>query len=83
MTVEEMSGPPFGVFSDNWLAARVFVMLDTQWRVGFGGPTGLDYGALPIVMRQCGVAPAERGEVFELVRVMERAALRKMGEKRR
>lgn len=52
--------------------------MDTQWRVGAGGATGLDYGALPTVLRFLGVKRAEWSEVWDSVRVMERAALEEM-----
>ena len=52
--------------------------MDTQWRVGVGGATGLDYGALPMVLRFLGVKRAEWSAVWDSVRVMERAALEEM-----
>lgn len=45
------------------------------------GATGLDYNALPVVMRMVGVPQKERSAVFEEVRVMEDAALEQMREK--
>lgn len=44
------------------------------------GATGLDYNALPGVMRMIGVPAADRADVFEGLRVMEDAALSKMRE---
>lgn len=55
--------------------------MGTQWRIGMSGATGLDYNALPAVMRLSGVPAADRAEVFEGVRTMEDAALTKMHEK--
>lgn len=52
--------------------------MDTQWRVGVGGATGLDYGALPTVLRLSGVKRTEWPGVWDSVRVMERAALEEM-----
>jgi uncharacterized membrane protein YbjE (DUF340 family) len=49
--------------------------MSTQWRVGMSGATGLDYNALPVVMRLSGVASADRAGVFEDVRTLESAAL--------
>lgn len=49
--------------------------MGTQWRVGAAGATGLDYAALPVVMRLMNVPPGERAHVFEGVRVMEEAVL--------
>ena len=56
--------------------------MDTQWRVGMSGATGLDYAALPVVMRLVGVSPAERAEVFAGVQTMEQAALEFMRNKK-
>jgi hypothetical protein len=49
--------------------------MSTQWRSGFNGPIGLDYGVLPAVMRLCGIPPGQRNDVFADVRTMESAAL--------
>ena len=71
----------FAVWPDNWLALSVFLDMDTQWRVGAVGPTGLDYSALEPVMRLQGVRKRDRQDVFAAVRVMEAEALRVMREK--
>jgi hypothetical protein len=49
--------------------------MGTQWRVGAGGATGLDYGVLPVVLRLSGVPRAEWPDVFDGLRIMEEAAL--------
>jgi len=49
--------------------------LTTQWRVGFAGATGLDYGVLPTVFRLIGVPRAQWSRLFDDIRVMERGAL--------
>jgi hypothetical protein len=76
--VEEASGPPVEVWPDNVPTISVFISMSTQWRVGMSGATGLDYTALPTVMRLTGVPAADRAEVFEGIRLMEDAALTKM-----
>lgn len=53
----------------------------TQWRVGAGGPTGLDYTAVLATMRASPIPRARRDEVFADVRVMESAALDAMHAK--
>ena len=55
--------------------------MGTQWRLGPGGPIGLDYAALPAVMRLTGVAKGSRAEVFDALRVLEDAALEQMRDK--
>jgi hypothetical protein len=60
----------------NFVAVKVFEAMSTQWRVGSGGPIGLDYAALPFVMRTCGVKHGEREDIFSCIRLMEQEALR-------
>lgn len=55
--------------------------MSTQWRVGMAGATGLDYGALPEVLRMSGVPRSKWPEIFESIRVMEDAALEAMRKK--
>lgn len=55
--------------------------MSTQWRVGMSGQTGLDYNVLPFVMRRIGVAPAQRDDVFDDIRMLEDAALETMRAK--
>lgn len=57
---------------------KVFEHLTTQWRVGFAGATGLDYGVLPSVLRLLGMPRVEWPCLFKDIRVMERGALHHM-----
>jgi collagenase-like PrtC family protease len=68
------------VWPDTEVSINVFVAMSTQWRVGFSGRTGLDYGVLPQVMRMCGVERSDWPMVFEDIRVLELAALEQMSE---
>lgn len=65
---------------DNEIAIATFVAMGTQWRVGTGGATGLDYAALEPVLRLIGAAPDEWTDTFDCVRTLERAALAAMRE---
>ena len=67
--------PPFGVWPENWDALRVFLAMSTQWRIGgmAGVPAGLDYGALPMVLRFLRLKPDP--DLFDRLQVMEGAAL--------
>lgn len=80
MTVEEASGPAVELWPDNVRAVNVFVAMSTQWQVGPGGPIGLNYAALPAVLRLVGVPRSEQSDVFDGLRVLEDAALEKMRE---
>lgn len=68
------------VWPENLQAFQVFSALGTQWRIGMGGATGLDYNAVPTVLRLQGVPRAEWPQLFEDLRVMESAALQAMRE---
>ncbi|MFA9949159.1 DUF1799 domain-containing protein [Dentiradicibacter hellwigii] len=37
------------LWPENALPMQVFMAMQTQWRIGMGGATGLDYSALPVV----------------------------------
>lgn len=55
--------------------------MQTQWRVGAGGPTGLDYGVLSRRMDSMQLSLERYAELEEDIRVMEREALTAMYEK--
>lgn len=56
--------------------------MNTQWRVGMAGATGMDYAAMPVVMDMVGVEGANRPDVFASVQLMEQEALATMAENR-
>lgn len=66
------------VWEENWLSFRVFESLGTQWNVAVGMSglyhAGINYLALPIVMRRYKVPHEDRDRVFDDIRLMERAA---------
>lgn len=68
------------VWPDVWPALQIFVSLSTQWRVGAGGCTGLDYLAVPMVLRMRRVKRDDWEPIFDDLRVMEDEALKTMNE---
>lgn len=78
---ENFRGAEDGIYPDNIQPVAIFADMLTQWRVGMNGATGLDYNALPVVMRFRGVKMADREDVFECVKIMESAALKAMRDK--
>ena len=56
----------------------MFAQIQTQWRLGFGGRVGLDYGVLFALMERRGLTGEAWDERFAAIRVMERAALEVM-----
>lgn len=55
--------------------------MQSQWRVGAAGASGMDYAALPFVMKATGVKKKKRADVFSDVQTMEDEALKVMHEK--
>lgn len=72
----------FCVWPENWQAFVLFSGLATQWSVGMGGPTGLRYESIPVVMRMRKIPRDDWPTLFEQVRVMESEALKYFAEKR-
>lgn len=68
------------IWPDCWEAVRLFTSLRTQWRVGFNGPIGLDYGVLPTIFRLEGIPRGHWPQLFEDMREMEDEALKTMRE---
>ena len=74
----------FEVWPENWLIVEVFQAMDTQWRWTGGMQSvqaGLDFGMLPVVYEGLQVPRKRRAEVFQGLKVMERAALEVMHNK--
>lgn len=77
-TEEDYEADPVEVWPENLPVVGVFQAMETQWRVGMEGATGLDYNALPTVLRLTRVPRAKWPDVFEDLRTMERAALKEI-----
>lgn len=78
MRPEDFPAAIVDLWPENVLPNDVFLAMGSQWRVGMAGATGLDYGALPAVLKLMRVPKGERIDVFDCLRVMEAAALRVM-----
>lgn len=72
----------FGVWPDNIPAINVLVAMMTQWRMGPGGPIGMDYNVLPSVFRLQRVRREIWPSVFDDVRTVESVALQAMNEEK-
>ena len=68
----------FQVWPENCTPFQVFSQLSTQWRVGYSGPTRLDYTAVEWVMSLMKVK--KKREVFRAIRIMESSALSQMSK---
>ena len=74
----EEARPSFTVWTENEAALRLF--LATQWRVGFGGRTGLDYQSVVALMALR--KTKKREAMFEALQAMEHAALDEFNRQR-
>lgn len=70
------------VWPENRQAFELFRFLGTQWRVGGGGATGLDYNILYHKMDRMNLTAERYEELEEEIRIMEGAALNVMHEKK-
>lgn len=59
---------------------RVFADMMSQWNVGTGGVIGLRYEALPLVLEIHGIRRKRQRDIFDGLRVMERAAVQEMNK---
>lgn len=69
------------VWPENWPAVDLFISMGTQWRIGMGGATGMDYGALYPQLDRLTDTPEQYDDLFSDIRWMERAALATMNQK--
>ena len=81
LTLEDLAADPVELWPENVQAYELFCAMDTQWRIGMAGPTGLDYAALPMALRMIGAARADWQQLMADIRVMESAALQAMRSK--
>lgn len=71
-------------WDENLHAMNALIAMSTQWRIGPSGyPTGLDYAALPAVLRLAGIPRCAWPDTFEALRVMESEAMTVMNEDRK
>ena len=69
------------VWPDSVDALTLFLAVITQWRMGPGGPTGIDHARRDIEARRLFAAPRRRRRACELLAVMEAEALRIITER--
>ncbi|MFG6068476.1 DUF1799 domain-containing protein [Stenotrophomonas indicatrix] len=60
------------------LPIEIFSRVSTQWRVGAGGPIGLDYNVVYQELQREALMPDKHDEVMAGIRIIERAALAHM-----
>ena len=67
--------PPEPLWDCNVVVMQVYAAMQTQWRVGMGGATGLDYAGLERVFWALEIAPDAQRDVFWGLQVVERMVL--------
>ncbi|MDN4052910.1 DUF1799 domain-containing protein [Massilia sp. YIM B02763] len=81
LTLEDLQGADVEIWPENQGAYFLFAQLQTQWRTGMSGATGLDYNTLFHKMDRMGLEPDEYEDLEDDVRTMEFAALEAMNKK--
>lgn len=69
----------FEVFEENWPVVSLFMRLQTQWHIGMGGATGLNYQSVLALFTIEGIE--NQREMLADLQVMEVAALQVMNTK--
>lgn len=73
---DDADDPRFHLWAENREALHVWLGVQTQWRVGMGGATGLDYAGVEAYLRMRSVrAPSRRSRLLHELQIMERATL--------
>lgn len=74
--------PPIYLWPCNLPVWQLWQCVQTQWRTGMAGRTGLDYAGVIRYLERFGrIAKREQAAAFECLQVMERAALEEWAER--
>jgi len=63
------------LWPENLSTWNLWNRIQTQWRVGTSGFTGLDYSGVQVCMIMCGIKPKDSPEIFSALQAMEISAL--------
>jgi hypothetical protein len=69
------------VWDENWDVLHLFAKFDTQWRMGFGGPIGLDMLVFLHELDRKKVPEDDYDEMLWKLGVIENAALKQLNKK--
>lgn len=78
---EDYANESIEIWPENQQAINLFTSISTQWRVGAGGPTGLDYNVLFTLMGLMDLSYERHVQLFEDIRVIESEALAILNKK--
>lgn len=79
---EQPKEPTFRILAELESTVRAWLALQTQWRVGMAGATGLDYNVIEPTLRLLGLPTTDWPEIFEGLQLMERETLRVWAKQR-
>jgi hypothetical protein len=63
------------LWPENAAAIDLYWQFRTQWRTGFNGPIGLDYGGIQHELARRKLPPDDYDDLMACIRVIEQAAL--------
>lgn len=75
LKAKHFTPPSVDLWPECALPIEIFSRVSSQWRVGAGGPVGLDYNVVFYELDREGLAGDKRDEVMAGIRVIEAAAL--------
>lgn len=82
LTLDDIEEEEVEIWPDSWRSLLLFEAMRTQWRLGQGGPSGLDYTAVQATASMLGIKRHDLGRMFPDLRIMEHEALAVMAEER-
>lgn len=78
---EDFQEEAFEIWPENQESIALFSSLSTQWRMGYSGPTGLDYNVLFARMDRLNLDGEKYEQMFQDIRVIESEALQLLNSK--
>jgi hypothetical protein len=75
--------PEFAIFPEAAQALDIFFLVQTQWREGFSGRTGLDYTAVVRVIELYVRQTAEQRQTLEMINALESGCMMELAEWRK
>ena len=72
----------FYLWPEHVSTLELWFRVQTQWRFGMAGPTGLDYAGVESAMRLLSLPLRKRRALFNNLRTMERATLHEWAARR-
>ncbi len=63
---------------ENWIAVQIMIRTKTQWNVGMGGPVGLQYLVVNMLLDLMNIDQQDRLDVLDDIRAMEVEALQEI-----